>query len=149
MQTVPNEVQPLTAVSGAGPETYVEAMARIERLHRWLLEVINNEFSKIASTLQPSSVAKPIGDVKIEPQSSNETRLTARQRQVLEFLVEGKSNKEIARSLCLGEGTVKVHMAALFRNLGATNRARAAVVGASFVRASRSLSDGVRVGLSG
>jgi len=55
--------------------------------------------------------------------------LTRRQRQVLELLVQGKSNKQIAHSLKLGEGTVKVHMAALFRALGASNRAGAAVVG--------------------
>ena len=56
--------------------------------------------------------------------------LTQRQQQVLQLLVEGKSNKEIARALKLGEGTVKIHMAALFRNLGVANRAAAAVLGA-------------------
>ncbi|RVU15145.1 LuxR C-terminal-related transcriptional regulator [Methylobacterium oryzihabitans] len=56
--------------------------------------------------------------------------LTPRQRDVLALLVEGKSNKEIARDLNLGEGTVKVHMAALLRSLGVQNRAAAAVAGA-------------------
>jgi DNA-binding NarL/FixJ family response regulator len=55
---------------------------------------------------------------------------TPRQRQVLPLLVEGKSNKEMARVLNLGEGTVKIHLAALIRKLGAPNRAAAAVVGA-------------------
>ncbi len=57
-------------------------------------------------------------------------RLTPRQRDVLELLVKGQSNKEIARSLDLGEGTVKIHLAALFRNLAVRNRATAAVAGA-------------------
>jgi DNA-binding NarL/FixJ family response regulator len=52
--------------------------------------------------------------------------LTPRQAQVLALVVEGLSNKEIARELKLGEGTVKVHMAALFRALGVTSRAGAA-----------------------
>jgi DNA-binding NarL/FixJ family response regulator len=56
--------------------------------------------------------------------------LTPRQREVLELIVAGKSNKEIARALNLGEGTVKVHLAALFRNLGVNNRAAAAAAGA-------------------
>jgi len=56
--------------------------------------------------------------------------LTSRQLQVLHLLVEGNSNKEIARSLGLGEGTIKVHMAALFRALGVVNRAGEAAVGA-------------------
>lgn len=62
--------------------------------------------------------------------------LTPRQRQVLELLISGKSNKEIARGLKLGEGTVKIHMAALFRSLGVPNRAAAAVVGARLLSSS-------------
>jgi DNA-binding NarL/FixJ family response regulator len=64
------------------------------------------------------------------------TGLTARQRDVLELLVLGLSNKEIARALNLGEGTVKVHMAALFRTLGVTSRAAAAATGTQLSRRS-------------
>jgi DNA-binding NarL/FixJ family response regulator len=70
------------------------------------------------------------------PGLSSETKgssLTPRQRQVLQLLVSGKSNREIARSLKLGEGTVKIHMTALFRNLGVANRTAAAVAGARFL----------------
>jgi DNA-binding NarL/FixJ family response regulator len=56
--------------------------------------------------------------------------LTPRQREVLVLLVQGLSNKEIARALNLGEGTVKIHMAALFRALGVRNRQAAAAAGA-------------------
>jgi DNA-binding NarL/FixJ family response regulator len=55
--------------------------------------------------------------------------LSSRQHQVLKGLVEGKSNKEIAKALNVAEGTVKMHLAALFRVLGATNRAHAAALG--------------------
>jgi DNA-binding NarL/FixJ family response regulator len=55
--------------------------------------------------------------------------LTPRQREVLGLLLKGKSNKEIARTLNLSEGTVKVHMAGLFRALGVNTRAAAAVAG--------------------
>jgi DNA-binding NarL/FixJ family response regulator len=51
--------------------------------------------------------------------------LTPRQRDVLELLVQGKPNKEIASALKLSEGTVKVHMAAIFRRFGVNNRAAA------------------------
>ena len=60
--------------------------------------------------------------------------LTPRQRGVLALVVEGKSNKAIARDLDLGEGTVKVHMAALFRSLGVRSRTAAAVVGGRLLR---------------
>jgi DNA-binding NarL/FixJ family response regulator len=63
--------------------------------------------------------------------------LTARQRDVLELLVQGKSNKEIARTLTLGEGTVKVHVAALFRNLGVRTRSGAAAAGVGLLRIPR------------
>lgn len=56
--------------------------------------------------------------------------LTARQQEVLDLLVQGKSNKEIALALNLGEGTVKIHVAAIFRHFGVNSRAAAAVAGA-------------------
>jgi DNA-binding NarL/FixJ family response regulator len=55
--------------------------------------------------------------------------LSPRQREVLELVVSGKSNKEIARALKLGEGTVKVHMSALFRALDVHTRSAAAAIG--------------------
>lgn len=52
--------------------------------------------------------------------------LTDRQYEVLKLLAAGRSNKEIARLLCIAEGTVKVHIAAAFRMLGVHNRVSAA-----------------------
>ncbi|NMG64599.1 response regulator [Azoarcus indigens] len=54
--------------------------------------------------------------------------LTAAQTRVLELLAQGKTNREIADLLGLSEGTVKVHMSAIFRALGVSNRAQALVV---------------------
>jgi DNA-binding NarL/FixJ family response regulator len=68
------------------------------------------------------------------PKASPPDTLTPRQRAVLELLLEGKSNKEIARALNLGEGTVKIHMAALFRTFGVNTRAAAAVAGTQLNR---------------
>jgi DNA-binding CsgD family transcriptional regulator len=56
--------------------------------------------------------------------------LSGRQRDVLSLIVRGMSNKEIARALELAEGTVKIHVAALFRKLGIRGRAAVAVEGA-------------------
>ena len=52
--------------------------------------------------------------------------LTRRQQVVLELLVQGLPNKSIARQLDLSEGTVKLHVSAIFRSLGARNRTEAA-----------------------
>lgn len=56
-----------------------------------------------------------------------EVGLTERQVQVLALLVQGKSNKLICRELNLAEGTVKIHVTAILRALGVTNRTEAVV----------------------
>jgi DNA-binding NarL/FixJ family response regulator len=53
--------------------------------------------------------------------------LTGRQRDVLNLLGEGRSTKDIARRLGLAVPTVKTHLAALYRQLGARNRVEAVV----------------------
>ncbi|ENO90669.1 LuxR family DNA-binding response regulator [Thauera linaloolentis 47Lol = DSM 12138] len=54
--------------------------------------------------------------------------LTAAQGRVLELLAAGKTNREIADLLGVSEGTVKVHMTAIFRALDVSSRAQALVV---------------------
>lgn len=53
--------------------------------------------------------------------------LTERQMNVLALLSEGKPNKLISRNLGISEGTVKIHLAAIFRALGVRNRTEAVV----------------------
>jgi DNA-binding NarL/FixJ family response regulator len=55
-------------------------------------------------------------------------RFTSRQIDVLRLLAEGRSTKDIARTLELGPGTVKIHLAAIFRTLNAHNRTEAVVL---------------------
>ena len=51
--------------------------------------------------------------------------LTERQRAVFNLLAEGCATKTIARRLDLAVGTVKVHLAAIYRTLGASSRLEA------------------------
>ena len=51
--------------------------------------------------------------------------LTPRQMEVLRLLARGDSNKEIARQLQMSDGTVRVHVTAILRALGVTNRTQA------------------------
>jgi two-component system nitrate/nitrite response regulator NarL len=53
--------------------------------------------------------------------------LSPRENQILRFLVNGASNKLIARELELSEATVKVHVKGLLRKVQASNRTQAAV----------------------
>jgi DNA-binding NarL/FixJ family response regulator len=52
--------------------------------------------------------------------------LTARQREILEMVVEGLSNAQIARRLYLSESTIKQHLRAVYKELGVRNRTQAA-----------------------
>ena len=53
--------------------------------------------------------------------------LTERQVEVLHLLSQGKPNKLIGRSLNISEGTVKIHLAAIFRALNVRNRTEAVI----------------------
>ena len=54
--------------------------------------------------------------------------LTGRQIDVLRLLCEGRSNKEIGRTLGVSQKTVKVHLTAIFKALNVANRLQAAAM---------------------
>jgi len=55
--------------------------------------------------------------------------LSPRERDVLAELSRGRSNREIARSLNIGEETVKTHVSSVLAKLGVADRTQAAIVG--------------------
>jgi DNA-binding NarL/FixJ family response regulator len=61
-------------------------------------------------------------------QNENPTigELSARQREILDLVVEGLSNAEIAGRLYLSESTIKQHLRAVYKELGVRNRTEAA-----------------------
>jgi DNA-binding NarL/FixJ family response regulator len=61
-----------------------------------------------------------------------EIGLTGRQAQVLALMVRGLSNREIAGHMGLSEGTVKIHVTAVFKVLGVSSRTQALVVAARY-----------------
>jgi DNA-binding NarL/FixJ family response regulator len=54
--------------------------------------------------------------------------LTAAQARVMELLAEGRSNRQIGELLGLTEGTVKIHVSAIMKAMGVTNRSEAALM---------------------
>jgi len=54
-------------------------------------------------------------------------RLTLRQNQLVDLVIQGKLNKEIAFHLHLSEGTIKTYLSAIFEKLGVNNRTELAV----------------------
>ena len=55
--------------------------------------------------------------------------LSPRERAILSFLIEGNSNKCIARKIDIAEATVKVHVKAILRKIRVQNRTQAAIWG--------------------
>jgi DNA-binding NarL/FixJ family response regulator len=69
--------------------------------------------------LRRTAAAAATGDPRLD--------LTDRQQEVLNLLLQGKTNKEICRLLQLAEPTVKVHVSAILRALGVHTRMQAVV----------------------
>ncbi|EEK5569756.1 response regulator transcription factor [Salmonella enterica] len=54
--------------------------------------------------------------------------LSTRQREILQMLAAGESNKQIGRALNISTGTVKAHLESLYRRLDVKNRTQAAMM---------------------
>lgn len=122
---------------GAGAHGYVPKRLSIEELTAALRLVLNGgvyvppDIATVPAESGEDSVDLPMPAAK-PPADTDLSRLTPRQRDVLRELAQGRSTKEIARSLDLAEGTVKIHLAAIFRLLGVRNRTEAAIAAAKF-----------------
>jgi two-component system nitrate/nitrite response regulator NarL len=75
---------------------------------------------------QPNTAAAS-GEEAKELKGNYIPRLSERERCVLKSLVEGQSNKSIARSHRMAEATVKVHIKAILRKIRVRNRTQAAI----------------------
>lgn len=104
----------------AGAKGYIDEAAsateviRAVRIVRqgsvWISRLVLSVFVEHATTL----AGRPLSDGPVT--------LTPRERDVLEVLVKGRSNKEIGRPLGIGVRTVKAHVAKLMRKVGVRNR---------------------------
>jgi len=54
--------------------------------------------------------------------------LSPRQREVIALIADGKSNREIADNLCIGEGTVKNYVTKILEVVGVTDRTKLAIL---------------------
>ncbi len=73
----------------------------------------------------PPSILMDNTPSESKPPASPLSTLSAREREILGYLIEGQTNKEIARRLDLQEITIKIHLRNVYRKIGAVNRAQA------------------------
>jgi len=116
---------------GAGVHGYVPKSFATDQIVK-AIEVILGGGVYVPSEIANLNGAEAVNGSsgKDKPNGSTPTvpglaRFTKRQLDVLQLLGQGRSTKEIARALELSEGTVKVHLAAIYRGLNARNRTEA------------------------
>ncbi len=77
--------------------------------------------------LTPQAVTRLMKEVQLPVARLSRESLSAREADVLCLLAQGKSNKEIAFSLHIGETTVKTHVSSVLAKLGMASRTQAAI----------------------
>jgi len=106
----------------------IEAASRGEcALNPELAAKVLAEFSRVSNQLDAAPRAAPSREPQedLPPQPDDDTdSLTARERSVLEQLIAGDSNKEIATAIYVSENTVKYHLKNILRKLHVNNRAQ-------------------------
>lgn len=107
------------ACAEAGAAGYVAADASVEDLVAAVVGVVAGEL--ICSPRIAHELFRRIGS-QPPRRWQGDTPLTLRERQVLDLLRDGLSNKEIARRLDIAVSTVKNHVHNLLKKLGATSR---------------------------
>lgn len=76
--------------------------------------------------LPPDAAIRPFDEKNPPPRRAKLSNgLSPRQEQIMRCVHMGSTNKMIARTLGISEGTVKIHLTSIFQQLGATNRAAA------------------------
>lgn len=108
-----------------------------EDLVSTLQAVINGKVILIDARLWPIDI-QPKPEERLAPLLANDdslevpeeprgSKLSAREIAILERIVQGDSNKHVARFFKIAEPTVKAHVKAIFRKIGANNRTQAAI----------------------
>jgi two-component system, NarL family, response regulator len=94
-------------VKGAPPQQIRESVRRVAA----------------GESLLPAAIASKLAESMAHPE------LSKRERQVLEYIANGRSNKEIGQILYISEHTVKTHVKSILTKLDAIGRTEAIAVG--------------------
>lgn len=133
------------ALRGAEGEDVPVIFRAVLRLERARLLVHDGERGAAASVLaEAAEVAERLGNAQLQVSvsrfatdaglrapadpSPGDDPLTAREKQVLELIAEGLSNRQIGERLFISVKTVSVHVSAVLRKLGVSTRTEAALV---------------------
>jgi len=131
MLTSHEEGEEVYASLAAGADAYCKKDIKMDRLIQ-VIEMVNDgavwldpAIAKLVMQSLPFSLPNRMKGA--HPRQRYSIELTDRELEVLEGLVEGQSNKEIADNLCITVHTVKAHVCNIIQKLAVDDRTQAAV----------------------
>ena len=128
MLTVSEEEEDLFSAVRSGARSYIAKSISLDELEA-AIQTIAAGGTVVTPHLAHKLLeefAKVAKEAKIGPKETE--HLTAREREVLELVARGASNKEIATKLVIAENTVKVHLRNILDKLQLRNRQQAAAL---------------------
>ncbi len=116
----------LAEALSAGVDGYLLKNMSADALHQSLRLVLLGE------KVFPTNLAQPLTIDRINARNEaakvgHANGLSDREIQILGFLLDGAQNKQIAHELQISGGTVKAHLKAILKKIGAQNRTQAAI----------------------
>jgi NarL family two-component system response regulator LiaR len=123
LTSYPGEEQAIAAVR-AGALSYLPKSTAIDRVTDAVRAAAAG-----GSVLEPGVTAVLVNQLRKLDGAGPLGRLSARERDVLAELSRGRSNREIARALSLGEQTVKSYVSSILTKLDLKDRTQAAIFG--------------------
>jgi NarL family two-component system response regulator LiaR len=139
-------IRATAAIRAETPETEVVALTSVLEDGAVVGAVRAGAIGYLLKDAQQDELCRAIraaaaGQVQLSPKAAerlmrevrapdNPEKLTDREVEVLRLLAEGKSNKEIAHTLTIGEKTVKTHVSNILAKLGVVSRTQAALYAA-------------------
>ena len=128
--TISNEEDDLFEAIQAGARGYVLKSVDSSELIRQLKHVLSGGIAitdDLTNRLVTGLARR--GSGTISPSLTEREALTGREKEVLEQIAKGASNKEIASTLIISENTVRAHVRTLMQKLHMENRTQLAVYG--------------------
>ncbi|SOY64823.1 response regulator [Cupriavidus taiwanensis] len=125
--TVSEEAEELAAALRGGARGYLIKNIETEALIAGIRRAAAGE-PVISDSMTAKLVAQFRAPVPaVAPRQDDAPRLTAREREIVQGLARGESNKEIARDLGVAESTVKIHVQNILKKLNLASRVQVAV----------------------
>jgi DNA-binding NarL/FixJ family response regulator len=120
-----DDLRTVRQVLAFGAQGFVSKSADAGTIGRNVSSVLRGEYVSPAGL---RADAEPEADVAALDLAHRLAQLTAQQFRVFSMLCSGRLNKQIAYELQITEATVKAHMTAILRKLGAANRTQAVLL---------------------